>query len=273
MIRPPAVAELFYPKDSVQLQHIIEGCIEPVLNKGTAVGVISPHAGYIYSGKVAGAVFSQIKVPKNVIILGPNHAGVGGFASVALDGAWDMPCGRVRINADLAEIILKQDSRFTEDAKVHAVEHSIELQVPFLQYFRPDVTIVPIIFTYSSYETCQSAGKALARAIRLYKKDVLIVASTDMTHYEPHDIATIKDSFAIDRILAMDGEGLLETVHRNEISMCGVIPVTIALETCKLLKACKASLVRYATSGEVSGDYDQVVGYGGFIIGLERFLS
>lgn len=266
MIRSPAVAELFYPKDSVQLQHIIEGCIEPVLNKGTAVGVISPHAGYIYSGKVAGAVFSRIKVPKNVIILGPNHAGVGGFASVALDGAWDMPCGRVRINADLAEIILKQDSRFTEDAKVHAVEHSIELQIPFLQYFRQDVTIVPIIFTYSSYDTCRLAGKALARAICLYKKDVLIVASTDMTHYEPHDIATIKDSFAIDRILAMDGEGLLETVYSNEISMCGVIPVTIALETCKLLKARKASLARYATSGEVSGDYDQVVGYGGFII-------
>jgi hypothetical protein len=266
MIRSPAVAGLFYPDDAVQLRNTIEGCIEPAARKRTAVGAISPHAGYMYCGKVCGKVFSRIKIPESVIILGVNHADIGNDVSVASEGLWDMPCGGVRINSRLAQAILRTNSLFVADNEVHEMEHSVEAQIPFLRYFRSDLSFVPIIFKQLSYEKCRLLAKSLAMAIDSYKKDVLVVATTDMTHYESRETTTMKDRLAIDRISALDAKGLFETVRREQISMCGSVPCTIAIATCKALKATKAALVSYATSDQVSGNHDQVVGYAGFVI-------
>jgi len=180
-----------------------------------------------------------------------------------------MPLGPVPINETLAESILKASTsgvKIKDDPGAHAMEHSIEVQVPFLQFLRPEVSIVPIALSHLAYDVCKEIGRALVQGIQDYGKEVLLVASTDMTHYESQESARAKDELAIDRILDLDPEGLHETVSRHRISMCGVIPTTIVLEACKVLGAGKAELVRYATSGDVTGDYAQVVGYAGFIV-------
>jgi AmmeMemoRadiSam system protein B len=223
----------------------------------------------MYSGGVAGAVFSQIHIPAAAVILGPNHRGMGANVALTASGIWEMPLGPVPINNALAESILKVSTsgvKMKDDPEAHAVEHSIEVQVPFLQFLRPDVSIVPIALSHLSYDACQEIGQALAQGIQDCGKEVLLVASTDMTHYESEESAKAKDKLAIDRILGLDPKGLYETVARHRISMCGVIPTTIVLEACKALGAGKAELVQYATSGDVSGDYAQVVGYAGFIV-------
>jgi AmmeMemoRadiSam system protein B len=223
----------------------------------------------MYSGGVAGAVFSQIHIPDAVVILGPNHRGMGASVALSASGVWDMPLGPVSINEALAKSILKvpmSGVKIKDDPGAHAMEHSIEVQVPFLQFLQPEVSIVPIALSHLAYDGCQEIGRALVKGIQDFGKEVLLVASTDMTHYESQESAKAKDELAIDRILDLDPEGLHETVARHGISMCGVIPTTIVLEACKVLGAGKAELVQYATSGDVTGDYAQVVGYAGFIV-------
>ncbi len=268
MSRTPAVANMFYPGSKGHLREQLNSLVRPLADPKTVVAAISPHAGYMYSGGVAGAVFSRIRIPETVVILGPNHRGIGAPIALAASGAWDMPLGSVRINEALAEEILKVEvpHQIKADTDAHAMEHSIEVQVPFLQVLRPEVTIVPIALSHVVYDACQQTGEALARGVRSYGKEVLLVASTDMTHYESQKSAKEKDKLAIDRILDLDPEGLYETVSRHGISMCGVIPTTIMLEACQVLGADKAELVRYATSGDVTGDNAQVVGYAGFIV-------
>ena len=268
MSRKPAVANMFYPGDRNRLKDQLDSFVRPVPEPETVLAAISPHAGYIYSGGVAGKVFSQIRIPEAVVILGPNHRGMG--APVALDasGDWDTPLGSVSINKALAESILGAlpHHKIEEDSTAHAMEHSIEVQVPFLQVLRPDVTIVPIALSRMAYDACQEFGRALAQGAVDYGKEVLLVASTDMTHYESQQVTRANDQLAIDRILDLDPKGLYETVVHHNISMCGVIPTTIVLAACKALGATKAELVEYATSGDVTGDYAQVVGYAGFIV-------
>jgi AmmeMemoRadiSam system protein B len=269
MSRLPAVADMFYPGDKGGLKKQLNSFIRRAAEPKSVLAAISPHAGYMYSGGVAGAVFSQIRIPEAAVILGPNHRGIGADVALSASGIWDMPLGPVPINEALAEAILKVSTsgvKVKDDPEAHAVEHSIEVQVPFLQFLRPDVSIVPIALSHLSYDACQVVGQALAQGIQDYGKEVLIVASTDMTHYESQQSANAKDKLAIDRILDLDSRGLYETVARHRISMCGVIPTTIMLEACKVLGAAMAELVRYATSGDVSGDYAQVVGYAGFIV-------
>jgi AmmeMemoRadiSam system protein B len=269
MSRLPAVADMFYPGDQGQLKKQLDSFVRRAPEPKGVLAAISPHAGYMYSGGVAGAVFSQIRIPEAAVILGPNHRGIGADVALSASGIWDMPLGPVPINKALAESILKVSTsgvKVKHDPEAHAVEHSIEVQVPFLQFLRPDVSIVPIALSHVSYAACQVVGRALAQGIQDYGKEVLLVASTDMTHYESQESAKAKDKLAIDRILDLDPKGLYETVARHRISMCGVIPTTIVLEACKVLGAAKAELVRYATSGDVSGDYAQVVGYAGFIV-------
>ncbi len=269
MLRSPAVANMFYPGDKDRLKEQLSTYVRAVPEPKRVLAAVSPHAGYIYSGGVAGAVFSQIRIPDAVVILGPNHRGMGASVALSASGTWDMPLGSVPINEAMAESILKVSTsgvKIKDDPGAHAMEHSIEVQVPFLQFLRPEVSIVPIALSHLTYDACQEIGQALVQGIQDYGKEVLLVASTDMTHYESQKSAKEKDKLAIDRILDLDPAGLYETVSRHGISMCGVIPTTIALEACKALGAGKAELVRYATSGDVTGDNAQVVGYAGFIV-------
>jgi AmmeMemoRadiSam system protein B len=268
MSRTPAVANMFYPGDTRRLKEQLHSFVKPVAEPRTVLAAICPHAGYMYSGGVAGAVFSQIRIPQAVVILGPNHRGIGAPVALAASGTWDMPLGPVPINAALADLLLQALPHPTikDDPQAHTMEHSIEVQIPFLQVLRSDVSIVPIALSHVRYPSCQEIGQALAKGVQDYGKEVLLVASTDMTHYESQDVARSQDQLAIEQILALDAKGLYETVAQHNISMCGVIPTTIVLAACKALGATKAELVQYATSGDVTGDYAQVVGYAGFFV-------
>jgi AmmeMemoRadiSam system protein B len=260
---------MFYPGDKDRLREQLDAFVRPVPEPKKVMAAISPHAGYMYSGGVAGAVFSQISIPDAVVILGPNHRGIGASAALTASGTWEMPFGSVPINEALAQAILKVSTsavRIVDDPGAHAMEHSIEVQVPFLQCLRPKVSIVPIGLSHIAYDACPEIGQAVVEGIQDYGKEVLLVASTDMTHYESQEAAKAKDRLAIDRILDLDPKGLYETVSKHGISMCGVIPTTIVLEACKVMGATRAELVQYATSGDVTGDYAQVVGYAGFIV-------
>lgn len=267
MSRTPAVANMFYPGDTSQLREKVNALMRPNSARRQVAAAVCPHAGYMYSGGVAGAVFSQIEIPETVVLLGPNHRGLGGPVAVAASGSWDMPMGAVPINEALARrIIDKGGGILKDDPQAHAMEHSIEVQLPFLQALRPDVNIVPISISHILFDDCEKVAGMLAETIADYGKEILLVASTDMTHYESQDTAETKDQLAIDRILALDPKGLYNIVTEHGISMCGMIPTTIVLAACRQLGAAKAELVQYATSGDVTGDYGQVVGYAGFVI-------
>jgi len=266
MIRKPVVADTFYPGGAERLEQQVRAFMTDMSKQERAVAIMVPHAGYVYSGQVAGQVYSQVKIPRDVIIIGPNHRGMGATHAIMSSGSWNMPLGRIEINEPLAQAVMKHSLTLRDDASAHRYEHSLEVQAPFLQVLRPDFQLVPIVLSASSYDECKELGKAIADGIRDYGQDVLMVASTDMTHYEPHSEAQKKDRFAIERILELDPKGLMTTVLGRGISMCGVMPVTVVLEAALELGARSARLVAYSTSGETSGDYEQVVGYAGMII-------
>ncbi len=266
MNRSPAVADRFYPGSPKALTLAVNNLIPPTsVEKTDAYAVVSPHAGYVYSGTVAGKTLNSVNIPETVIILGPNHHGQG--APIALSKVpWEMPFGTVPIDADIAKRLIDASPVIKEDELAHRFEHSLEVQVPFLQKLQPQLRIVPLVISTISYPMCDDLAKILAAAVRESGKKVLFVASSDMTHYEPRSIAKEKDKLALDKILAMDPEGLYSTVMDRGITMCGVIPVTIALKAAILLGAKTSSLAEYTDSGEMSGDTDQVVGYAGVVI-------
>jgi AmmeMemoRadiSam system protein B len=266
MIRQPAVANQFYPGRESDLKKDISGRIKESQKKEKVLALVSPHAGYIYSGNVAGAVYSQAEITNDVIVMGPNHHGLGAPFAVMAQGIWNMPGGGITINEKLANLLIEESNWLSADNQAHIQEHSVEVQLPFIQYIKPDVEFVPIVLGRADFKTCEEIGMGIARAIKRYGKPVVIIASTDMTHYESQESAKEKDQLAIDQILSFDPAGLLDTVNKNNISMCGVIPTTITLVAAKELGGTKASLADYATSGDVSGDYSYVVGYAGFII-------
>ena len=265
MTRPPVVADRFYPGDPTLLRQTLAGFIPSVQKKKKALAVIVPHAGYVYSGAVAGETFAGVQVPETALILGPNHHGNGQPLALGISD-WQMPMGGVSIKRDLAGSILRNSEVIVEDDVAHLQEHSLEVQVPFLQFLQKKLKIVPIVVSHVSYEVCTQTARDLATAIREFAQSVLMVASTDMTHYESRRNASIKDHLALERIQALDPKGLYETVLGNRISMCGIMPTTIALLTALELGATRAELVRYTDSGEASGDTDQVVGYAGLVI-------
>jgi len=267
MSRIPAVANMFYPGNPEELRKQLDAFLTPASEPRKVIAAICPHAGYVYSGGVAGAVFSQIYIPDRVVILGPNHRGLGSSVALQSTGSWEMPLGTVSIDEDLAGQLLDAlGDQAEDDPQAHAMEHSLEVQVPFLQMVQPDVRIVPISLSQVSYQTCDSIGRILATVIQDQADPVLIVSSTDMSHYVSGETAKAKDQLAIDRILALDPEGLYQTVANHRISMCGVIPTTIALTAAKALGASRGELIRYATSGDVTGDFSQVVGYAGLVV-------
>jgi len=268
MIRQPAVADRFYPGSRDALSSAVRNLMPSPLPapRKKALAAVSPHAGYMYSGKVAAETLSAIQIPRTVLLLGLNHHGRG--APVALSLAdWEMPMGRVPVDRETAELLLGSDSPIVHDESAHRYEHSVEVQIPFLQALRQDLEIVPIVFSQISYSICEEVGSVLAEVLkRRPAQQILIVASSDMTHYESRESATRKDLQALQQIEQLNPRGLYDTVHTKRISMCGVIPVTIALLTAITLGATKSELIRYTDSGEVSGDTDQVVGYAGIVI-------
>ena len=268
MLRSPAVAGQFYPGNKASLVNSHNNLIPdiPHEDKKEALAVISPHAGYMYSGGVAGETIARVKVPESVIILGPNHTGHGVPVALMDHGAWEMPMGEVEINSELAAVIAENSSQIQIDEVAHRFEHSLEVQVPFLQYMQKKLTITPLVVSHVSYQTCVSVGNGLAEAVKSYGKPVLIVASTDMTHYESRESAGSKDGMALERIMALDPEGLYNTVVNNRISMCGIMPTTVSLVAALELGATKAELIRYTDSGEASGDTSRVVGYAGLVV-------
>jgi AmmeMemoRadiSam system protein B len=266
MKRKPAVAGQFYPSSPSRLSDQVREYINKDAVKEKAIGVVSPHAGLMYSGAAAGAVFSKITFPRTFVLIGPNHTGFGSSVSIMLSGQWEIPTGELAINEDLAGKIAERSDVIEADTMAHSMEHSLEVQLPFILYYSNDVKIVPIVMMSDSLETCRLTGEAIADAIKELKDSVTIVASSDMSHYVTDATARNKDKKAIDRVLALDPEGLYNTVRDEGISMCGFMPVTSMLFAALKLGAKKAELVKYMTSGEVSGDYDYVVGYAGMII-------
>jgi AmmeMemoRadiSam system protein B len=263
--RPVAAGRGFYPNKSSELRSMIANFVDPSQNPENAISIIAPHAGYIYSGAVAGAVYISVKIPETIIIVGPDHYGrTGGTFALWKTGSWQTPMGDVPIESTLAGLILEKSSLAEENWTAHDEEHSLEVQVPFLQYFQKDLRIVPIcIDYYASYEDLEELGKGIAESIREFRKQVLLVASTDMSHMVNQETAQLKDQLAITKILQLDPKGLYDIVKEEGISMCGFQAVAAALVASKHLGAQKAELIRYQTSGDRTGDYSSVVGYAG----------
>src|SRR5512143_1040133 len=281
MLRHPAVAGQFYKGSPDALKKQVEAFIDAGAGRKKAVGIVSPHAGLMYSGSVAGAVYSRIELPDTFVLIGPNHTGLGTPVSLMTKGNWETPLGTVMIDEALAASIMSRSPLIREDTLAHLREHSLEVQLPFIQYLRSNFKIVPIQMLDTRLETCREVGRAIGEAIAefgmrnvgkntepgtLKSQPPLIVASSDMSHYESASVAKEKDFKAIDKILKLDPEGLHRTVKDNSITMCGYGPAVAMLVASKMLGAARADLVKYSNSGEVSGNYDQVVGYAGIVV-------
>ena len=266
MKRKPAVAGQFYPASSLDLSRQVNGFIMPDAKKEDAIGIVTPHAGLIYSGEVAGEVYSRTRIPHTIILIGPNHTGLGRPVSIMSSGSWQIPTGELNINGEIAGRLKEKTGLIEEDATAHITEHSLEVQLPFILHFSEDTMIVPITMMTDSLDVCREVGEAVADVIKGTEHSVLIAASSDMSHYETDPAARRKDNMAIEKVLEMDPEGLYAAVINENISMCGIFPVATMLYAAGKLGARESRLVKYMTSGETSGDYDQVVGYAGMII-------
>ncbi|MBI2194484.1 MAG: AmmeMemoRadiSam system protein B [Planctomycetes bacterium] len=264
--RQPCVAGSFYPDGREDLLRELEACIPADGVRSPAVGVLAPHAGYLYSGRVAGEVYARVQVPETVVLACPNHTGVPVDFSLWREGAWETPLGKVPVETELADRIFECCPGAESDCDAHLDEHANEVHLPFLQKIQPGVRIVPVVVRASHRDALKDFGHGLAMAIRAYGRPALIVASSDMTHRESHESARTKDRLAIDQMLRLDEDGLWNTVRSHRISMCGYGPAVLMIRAAKDLGATRAELVRYATSGEVSGDYGSVVGYAGMVI-------
>ncbi|TAL16655.1 AmmeMemoRadiSam system protein B [bacterium] len=266
MIREPVVAGQFYPAKEKELRVYLENEMEAAGHEKEALGIIAPHAGYYYSGSTAAKVFGAVKITRTVLLLGPNHTGHGHRAAVYPSGAWRTPLGLVSVNEELARMVEESSRVFTFDFTAHAQEHSIEVLLPFLQVSQPGFDMVPISFMLSDAGDIKEAGEALYRVVTEWGEPLLMVVSSDMTHYESQENAMRKDALAIAHIEKIDPEGLLRTVASSNISMCGVIPAAVMLYAARKLGAVKGEKVAYSTSGEKSGDFRHVVGYAGMVI-------
>ena len=266
MVRQPYVCGKFYPSQPEDLKDMLSSFVSQKSSKVLAKGMILPHAGYVFSGKVAAVTAAKVIPKKKIIILGPNHTGTGAPFSVYPGGAWDTPLGKVFIDADLTNALLNAGSLINPEVSEHNFEHSIEVELPILQYFLDDFTFIPLCCRNSSLNEYGLIARQIYEAVKATKDDVLIVASSDMTHYEADAAARKKDRFAIESILKFDEKRLLEKIGENNISMCGAAPISIMLILTKLLGATKAEVVLYQTSGDVTGDYSAVVGYLGAVI-------
>jgi AmmeMemoRadiSam system protein B len=265
-IRPPAVAGTFYEGRRDRLEAEVRSHLSAGASAENAIGAIVPHAGYVYSGPVAGAVFARLEIPPAVIVLCPNHTGRGAPAALDPSDAWRTPLGDVPVDRRLAGRLLTLAPSLEEDAEAHAREHSLEVQLPFLQIRRPDVRLVPISIGARDLDLCREIGEALAEVVADEKPAPLILASSDMNHYESRAIGRAKDDRALSRVEALDPEGLFTTVLAEHISMCGMLPSTVLLFAARKLGADSARIVARRDSGDETGDPSSVVGYAGVVI-------
>ncbi len=265
-IRQAAVSGYFYPGRKEALVTMLDSLIEPHEEKIQARAVIVPHAGYQYSGRVAGAVYGKCVLPDTFIILCPNHTGLGRPLSLDVSDAWETPLGLARIDKELSQALLDACPYLEPDGLAHMREHALEVQIPFLQYLKEDFTFVPICVGTSRWSILTSLSEAIASVVSESNRDALLISSTDMTHYEPADIAEKQDKYAIERILELDARGLYDVVHDQSISMCGYLPTTVVVKASVALGASSCELILYTHSGVVTGDHSSVVAYAGFII-------
>jgi MEMO1 family protein len=263
MIRESAVAGQFYSADPEILRKTVESYVRKSGSPLKAQAILVPHAGYIYSGAIAGAVYSAIELPRRFLMLGPNHTGWGSALALHPEGEWLTPLGTAIIDTQLNRLLIEECPRLKEDGLAHRQEHSLEVQVPFLQALVPDFEFSAICVGATDYATLDALGRALARAVRSLGEPVLLIASSDMTHFQPATIAARQDELAIGCMQAVDPEGLHKVVTEKEISMCGFAPAVAVLIACRDLGVSAGKLIRYANSGEVSGDSRRVVAYAG----------
>jgi AmmeMemoRadiSam system protein B len=267
-LRKPAVAGQFYPSGTKDLRVMISSFVDESAQKIDVLGCILPHAGYIYSGKVAACTISGVKIKDTVVILGPNHTGQGATFSIMPQGAWQTPLGNLEINSQLAGLFLDKSGYLEADSLAHLDEHSLEVELPILQYFRNDFKIVPIAIKSDDLSELNAVGQELATVVieNDLSSSVMFIASSDLTHYEPQASAEKKDALAIEAILDLDENKLEAVIDKFEISMCGFAPIAILIKVAKLLGAKRGRLIKYQTSGDVNGDKSSVVGYAGITI-------
>ncbi len=264
--REAVVAGQFYARDPSELRRTIASFIRKPESMLGAKAVVVPHAGYMYSGSVAGEVFSAVHLPKRIILLGPNHSGRGTPLALAPVGAWHMPLGTAWIDEEMNRSLMAQCPELQEDSSAHRGEHSLEVQIPFIQVLQPDFRFSAVCVRTIDYAALEALGHAMAHVIQGLDESVLLVASSDMTHYTSAEDASKQDQFAIDQVLAIDPKGLYQVVKEKDISMCGFAPTVAVLIACSDLGASTGRLIRYTNSGAASGDYDRVVAYAGMAI-------
>jgi AmmeMemoRadiSam system protein B len=280
ILRQTAVAGRFYPDDPEDLRaealtylsQAGPARVSPAQARPAdqvpvrALGCIAPHAGYVYSGHVAGAVFARVEVPESCLVMCPNHTGMGRALAIMSEGAWQTPLGEVPIDTELAGDLKQRFPSLQEDSAAHRAEHAAEVELPFLMLRQAKLKFVPIALGTGQFEVLEQLGEALADIIATRKDRVLIVASSDMNHYESDAVTRVKDHRAIERILTLDPRGLFDVVTQQNISMCGFGPAVAMLTAARRLGAKSAELVKYATSGDISGERDRVVGYAGIVV-------
>jgi AmmeMemoRadiSam system protein B len=268
MIRHPVVAGRFYPADAAELHRSLEFCLNGPAGAPVerVLACMVPHAGYPYSGQVAGSVYRSLEPPSRAILIGPRHFPAGHPLAILSEGEWLTPLGAARIDAPLAAALKRACPLLREDAVAHQREHALEVQLPFLQRIAKDFTFVPLALGTIVLAALEELGEAIARVVAAEPEPVLIVASSDMNHYESDSLTRPKDRMAIEKILQLDPRGLFETVREHDISMCGFAAAVTMLFAARRLGATSADLVSYATSGDVTGDREAVVGYAGIIV-------
>lgn len=263
--RAPSVAGTFYPDNPTELKEFCDSHLKPEKSAQKARAIILPHAGYIYSGETACRVLSRVKVSDTVVLIGPNHRGVGSEFAMTAAGVWETPLGEVAIDSQLASKFLEASHDIVNDELSHRYEHSLEVEIPLLQTKNPKLKIVPMVIGTLDFDWAKQVAHACGEILASAKKEILVVISTDMSHYESDDVTRKKDRYALEAIQHLDEQALLEAVRRYNITMCGIVPVYMLLCMKDLLGIKSAALVDYTTSADATGDKDRVVGYAGFI--------
>ncbi|MDX2481818.1 MAG: AmmeMemoRadiSam system protein B [Desulfuromusa sp.] len=266
MIRQPAVSGSFYPANPDELSVQLDSLLNGEHKSRQVKGLIVPHAGYVYSGAVAGEVFTTAEIPQQVILIGPNHQGAG--ADIAISGAdsWATPLGNVPLATALRDQLVNNIFELSVDDQAHKFEHSLEVMLPFLFHRQPKLQIVPIVLGQLSLADCIQLGTAIAQVLKGWNEDVLLLASTDMNHFSTAATSEKLDFMAINAMTDYDPQRLYQIVRDNHISMCGVLPTITVMQAAQDLGATKCRLIRYAHSGQVNGDNSRVVGYAGLTL-------
>ena len=268
MDRKPVVAGQFYPGSKQEWEGKVREYLQPETegDKVQAKLVMLPHAGHVFCGHVAGATLAKVNLPSPLLLLGPNHSGQGDPVAVWPEGQWLLPGAQLEVDAGLARAVVESDPAVTADQQAHRSEHSLEVLLPFLWALDPQTRIVPVCISLPDKAKLEQVAQNIARVVQSWNTDVGLVVSSDMSHFLPEDEAKSQDDMALQAILDLDPDKLLEVVARHRISMCGILPMFVGLKIAAAMGAKQAELVRYATSGDVIGDRSHVVGYAGVIV-------